>query len=129
MANLILLFFVVIGIAGTSFTYYIFVYEITDEEFNQYLNHLFFPMTLLRRVMQIQYSHLDRSKLGNPKIARIIMTIILLFWIIPYLAITFVRTQNDEKVYQVIVWGIYIAAFIVSWRFGSGMKRFRKTTE
>jgi len=125
-AHLILLLFVVIFTTAFSFYYYVDTYEIDNDRFEQYLNNLSFPMSFLRKIMRILYSELDRSKVGYPKIARIIMTVILLFMIIPFLIISFNRSQNDDKVYQIIIWGIYIATFMTSWRFGSGMKHFGK---
>jgi hypothetical protein len=64
-ANLILLFFVFIVLGGTSFNYYLFTYELTEEEFNQYLRNLFFPLTLLRKFMRIEYFGFDGSKLHD----------------------------------------------------------------
>ncbi len=116
---------VFVVIAGASFNFYVHTYKLSDEEFDQYLLSLSFPMTLLQKFMRFEHSGLQYTGPHNPKIGRISMAVIVLLIIVPFLAINFIRTPDDEKIYQIILWGIYIFVFINSWQVGSGMRHFK----
>jgi len=87
ISHLFLLICILIGVGNTSLSYYVFLYEITSEEYDQFLRELTFPMNLLRKLVIINYS--DQSKLLYSRILRIATTLIFVFAVIRSVAIWF----------------------------------------
>jgi hypothetical protein len=120
------LVFYIVG--RSSLTYFIYKYQISQKEFNQFVDGLAFPLTYFRKFIAINVSELDKLALPYAGVARLIATIILLILIVPAIAVKFRNSQGNDRIALIFLCLVYAAAFVASWRFGRELKYLKSGT-
>lgn len=125
--NMLLIKVIFVFLSQASMNYHVYKLQISQEDFERFLDQLLFPFSLYRKSELFKLSDVTRPELKYSKFIRTIVTISLLCLAVPFLAINFIKSSAYERIFHIVLWIIYVTVFVVAWRFGHKMQRFIKT--